>query len=198
MSATSDLWQFNARSIAVVALIVVAFTGGNLWLHRGDQPVGYLRFRDFNLQFDYPNDMHLYVEGLGTPEPSEEIGSLTVERQGAILDQAGVIWLSHDIVSSPTEALDLIFTQASGSETVIERGSQITSTKKGRETVIEFFYIADQGFTIPGVIGAWSCDENNRVIALYYLWLPDAESVGSQAEDLQPAWEVHLNHLKCH
>lgn len=198
MSTISGLQQFNTRSLAVVALIVITFTGGNLWIHRGDPPVGYLRFQDFNLQFDYPNDMRLHVEGLGTPDPSEETGTLTVERQGAIMDQAGVIWLSQDMVSSPIEALDLIFIQASGSETVIERGDQITSTKKGHETVIEFFYIADQGFTIPGVIGAWSCDESNRVIALYYLWLPDAESAGSKAEDLQPAWELHLNHLKCH
>ena len=198
MSTISDLWQFNTRSLAVVALIVVTFTGGNLWIHRGDQPVGYLRFNDYNIQFDYPNYMHFYIEGLGTPEPSEEVGSLTVKREGVVMDQAGVIWLSRDMVSSPSEVLDLIFTQASGSETVIERGGQITSTKKGRETVIEFFYIAEQGLTIPGVIGAWSCDESNRVIALYYLSLPDAESVDSQAEDLQPAWELHLNHVKCH
>ena len=198
MSTISELQQFNSRSLAVAALIVVAFTGGNLWIHRGDPPVGFMRFQDFNLQFDYPNDMNLYVEGLGTPEPSEETGSLTVRRYGVIMDQAGVIWLSQDMASSPTEALDLIFTQASGSETVLERGDQITSTEKGHEAVIEFFYIADQGFTIPGVIGAWSCDENNRVVALYYLWLPDAESAGSQAEDLQPAWELHLSHLKCH
>jgi len=198
MSTISGLQQFNTRSLAAVALIVVAFTGGNLWIHRGGPPVGYLRFQDFNLQFDYPDDMYLHIEGLGTPEPSEEVGSLTVEREGVIIDQAGIIWISQDIASSPSEALDLIFTQASGSETVIERGGQITSTKKGHETVIEFFYIAEQGLTVPGVIGAWSCDENNRVVALYYMLLPDAESAGSQAEDLQPAWELHLDHLKCH
>jgi len=198
MSTISDLRQFNTRSLAVVALIVVAFTGGNLWLHRGDPPVGYLRFQEFNLQFDYPNYMSFYVEGLGTPEPSEDTGILTVFHQGPIMDQVGVIWLTQDMVSSPSEALDLIFTQASGSETVIERGDKSTSTKKGHETVIQYFYISERGFTIPGVIGAWGCDENNRVVALYYLWLPDAESAGSQAEDLQPAWELHLNHLKCH
>jgi hypothetical protein len=157
-----------------------------------------MRFQDFNLQFDYPNDMHLYVEGLGTPEPTVETGTLTVERQGPIIDQVGIIWLTQDMASSPSEALDLIFTQASGSETVTDRGDKITSTIKGHETVIQFFYIVDQGFTIPGVIGAWSCDENNRVVALYYLWLPDAESAGPKAEDLQPTWELHLDHLKCH
>jgi hypothetical protein len=115
-----------------------------------------------------------------------------------IIDQAGVIWLSQDMASSPSEALDLIFTQATGSDQVIDRGDQRTSTMKGHDTVIEFFYIAEQGLTIPGIIGAWSCDENNRVVALYYLSLPDAESVGSQAEDLQPAWELQLNHVKCH
>ena len=198
MSAISELSQFNARSLAVVALIVVAFTGGNLWINRGDPPVGYLRFQEFNIQFDYPNYMHFYIEGLGTPEPSEEAGSLTVENHGVIMDQAGVIWLSRDMASSPSEALDLIFTQASGSETVMERGDKMTSTEKGYETVIEFFYIANQGFTIPGIIGAWSCDENNRVVALYYLWLPDIDSAGSQAEDLKPDWELHRDHLKCH
>jgi len=198
MNTISGLQQFNTRSLAAVALIVIAFTGGNLWIHRGGPPVGYLRFQDFNLQFDYPDDMYLHIEGFGTPEPSEEVGSLTVEREGVIIDQAGIIWISQDIASSPSEALDLIFTQASGSETVIERVGQITSTKKGHEAVIEFFYIAEQGLTVPGVIGAWSCDENNRVVALYYMLLPDAESAGSQAEDLQPAWELHLDHLKCH
>ena len=198
MSTISGLRQFNTRSLAVVALIVVAFTGGNLWFHRGGPPVGYTRFQDFSLQFDYPNYMHLYVEGLGTPEPSEETGTLTVERQGPIMDQAGIIWLTQDMASGPSEVLDLIFTQASGSETVIERGDKIKSTINGQETVIEFFYIDDRGYNIPGVIGAWSCNENHRVIALYYLWLPDAESAGSPAEDLQPAWELHLSHLKCH
>ena len=198
MSTISGLQQFNTRSLAVVALIVIAFTGGNLWIHRGDPPVGYLRFNEYNLRFDYPNDMYLHIEGLGTSVPSEEVGALTVEREGGVMDQAGIFWLSRDIASGPSEALDLIFTQASGSETVIERGDQITSTKKGHETIIEFFYIADQGLTIPGVIGAWNCDESNRIVTLYYLSLPDAESAGYQAEDLQPAWELHLNHVKCH
>jgi len=198
MSTLSELQQFNTRSLAVVALIVIGVTGSNLWIHRGGPPVGYLRFQDYGLQFDYPEDMYLQTEGLGTLEPSEEAGTLTVARQGVIIDQAGVIWLSQDMASSPSEALDLIFTQATGSDQVIERGDQCTSTMKGHDTVIEFFYIAEQGLTIPGIIGAWSCDENNRVVALYYLSLPDAESVGSQAEDIQPTWELHLNHVKCH
>jgi hypothetical protein len=198
MSTLTELQQFNTRSLAVVALIVIGVTGGNLWIHRGGPPVGYLRFQDYGLQFDFPDDMYLQTEGLGTLEPSEEAGTLTVARQGVIIDQAGVIWLSQDMASSPSEALDLIFTQATGSDQVIDRGDQRTSTMKGHDTVIEFFYIAEQGLTIPGIIGAWSCDENNRVVALYYLSLPDAESVGSQAEDLQPAWELQLNHVKCH
>jgi hypothetical protein len=38
---------FTPRNLLIVAVVVSAVTGANLWLHWGDPPVGYGRYADF-------------------------------------------------------------------------------------------------------------------------------------------------------
>ena len=66
----------TTRNLLVVAVIVSAVTGGNLWLHRGDPAVGYARYTDFGFTLDYSLQMNLQVAGFGGWEPTESAGTV--------------------------------------------------------------------------------------------------------------------------
>jgi hypothetical protein len=41
----------DLRSICLIVIVVGAVTGGNLWLHRDDLPLGYVRYSNFGFSF---------------------------------------------------------------------------------------------------------------------------------------------------
>ena len=96
---------FSPRNLLIVAVIVSAVTGGNLWLHRGDPPVGYARYTGFGFTLEYSLQTTLMVDGIGGWEPTESGGTVQVALQGMGVEQYGVIWVTTE--SMPTQMRSL-------------------------------------------------------------------------------------------
>ncbi|MBN2334374.1 hypothetical protein JXL21_02365 [Candidatus Bathyarchaeota archaeon] len=90
---------FESRRVLATLVIVCAVTGGNLWIHRGDMPLGYARHESrFGFSLVYPQT-HMAAE-FGLPgisaEPSELLGGFQAvyatndDFQGLL-----VIWLTE-------------------------------------------------------------------------------------------------------
>ncbi len=54
----------STRSLVIVLIAVGAVTGGNLWIHRGDPPIGYVRYTGHDISFDYTVEMNLMESDL--------------------------------------------------------------------------------------------------------------------------------------
>ena len=192
---------FNTRNILIVAVIVSAVTGGNLWHHRGDPPVGYARYTGFGLTLDYNLQKTFQVEGFGW-EPTESGGSIQVARQGMGLDQYGVIWGTPE--NMPTNmrslkgSLDYLFGLIGmGGTTITDRGPHISMTKDGHDMIYQTWSLMESGFAIPGIMGTWYCEDAGKYFQLYLIYLPDPENPTVDPQELEQKWLGYLAQLTC-
>ena len=130
---------FTPLNLLIVAVVVSAVTGGNLWLHWGDPPVGYGRYTDFGFTLEYSLQKTFSVEGFGW-EATASGGIVTVALQGMGLDQFGVIWIAPEDMPTSTRSLEgsmgYIFGLIGMEGNVITNiGSPKSMTKDGHDMV---------------------------------------------------------------
>ena len=195
----------HLRSICLIVIVVGAVTGGNLWLNRGAPPLGYERYSGYGFSIEYRKDMFVSTAGLGGGPVSNKSGSLEGRLESAGLEQFGVIWLtsdafpSHVPTSDPEAALDYIFALVElGGTQIACRGELRTSNKDDHEMLFQYFNITEPRIIIPGIIGAWYCDEDDRILMLYLVYVPDLNQPDVLSKDLEQRWQHYLDSLVCH
>ena len=194
---------FSPRNLLIVAVIVSAVTGGNLWLHRGDPPVGYARYTGFGFTLEYSLQTTLMVDGIGGWEPTESGGTVQVALQGMGVEQYGVIWVTTE--SMPTQmrslegSLDYLFSIVGmDGTTILDRGAHMSMAKDGHELIYQTFSLMEQGFAIPGIMGVWYCEEAGKYLQFYLVYLPDPENPTVDPQELEQKWLEYLDLLTCH
>jgi len=194
----------STRSLVVVLIAVGAVTGGNLWIHRGDPLLGYVRYTGHGISFDYIVEMSLVesdVSGFGSATDSG--GTVQVRYQGADrLEQYGVMWVEpksmpSNIARTPEAALDFLF------EIIGLAGTQITDRGEykatdGHEVIYQTFGVLESDYTIPSIIGAWHCEETGRFLMLYQIYVDDFENLEVPYQGLEQMWLDRLDGIICH
>lgn len=190
---------FTTRSLLIIALVVLAVTGGNLWLNRNAPPVGYTEYSGRGFTIHHPRDMEVSEEGLGSPWPTPDLGMVIGRLETTSLEQFGVIWLSAKMASDLDTALDLVITAAGEDNAeVTELGERETSTINGHETRVSKFTITEPGINARGTIGVWHCDEGDRYLMLYLLHVPDLSQPDVQSNSVDRIWGKYAESLECH
>ncbi len=194
----------SRRSLLSVVVLVVAVTGGNLWIHRGDPALGYARYTGYGLSIDYSQRMNFWESGLGGGPPSQSAGTVQFTNQEGILEQYGVIWVKPGSMSTyfdqtPAGALDYVFASVEMSGTQIsEMGETRTVTREGRDIVFQTFGVEDSGFTIPGLMGAWYSEEAEKYMILYLIYVPDISQIEVASPELEQRWLGYLDAIEYH
>jgi len=196
---------FSARSLLVVAALVGAVAMGNLLLHRGGPPLGYARYTGYGFTIEYSQRMTIGEGDLGGyGPPTDSAGMVLWRRQNTELEQFGVIWikpegLSTNMDNTPAGALDQVFGFIGISGTQIGLRCELeTMTKDGHEVVYQTFTVEEPGISIPGVIGAWYCEEAGRFLMLYTIHVPDVYHPEILSQEVEAIWLGHLDALTCH
>ena len=192
---------FTPRNLLIVTVIVSAVTGGNLWLHRGDPPVGYGRFSEFGFTLDYSLQTEMRVEGFGW-EATESGGIVTVAHQGMGLDQFGIIWITPEdlptTMRSLEGSLEYIFGLIGMEGTVITNvGAPMSMAKDGHDMVYKTWNLMEQGFAVPGIIGTWYCEDAGKYLSFYLLYLPDPANPTVDPQVLEQKWVGYLDQISC-
>jgi hypothetical protein len=195
---------FSSRSLLVVFVVVLAVTGGNLWINRGGPPVGYARFEGYGFSIDYRREMYFMESGIGGGSAFDNSGSIQGTLSADSLEQFGVIWLARKglpshVAPTPEGALDQVFAIIGMGDTQIpERGELRILVKDDREVVYQTFSVLDSGITIPGIIGAWYCEEAGKFLILYLIHVPDINQPEILSQELEQKWLSYLDSIKCH
>ncbi len=190
---------FTTRSLLIIALVVLAVTGGNLWLNRNAPPLGYVEYSQRGFTIYHPRDMQIYVEGLGQPRPTSDLGVLIGKRETTSLEQFGVIWLSTEMASDLDEALDLILSAAQEDNAeVTELGERETSTVNSHEMRVSKFTITEPGVHARGAVGVWYCDGDDRYLMLYLLHVPDLSQLDVLSKSVDRMWRGYVKSFECH
>ena len=192
---------FTTRNLLVVAVIVSAVTGGNLWLHRGDPPVGYGRYTGFGFTLEYSLQKTFSVAGFGW-EPTEAGGTVQVSRQGMGLEQYGVIWGTPESMPSQMRSLEGSLAYIFGiigmdGTAITDRGPHMSTTKDGHEMIYQTFNLMEQGFAVPGIMGTWYCEDAGKYLQLYLVYLPDPMNPTVDPQELEQKWLGYLDQLTC-
>jgi hypothetical protein len=193
---------FNSRNLLIVAVLVSAVTGGNLWLHRDDPAVGYARYAGFGFTLDYSLEMDLQVAGFGGWEPTESAGTVQASLQINGVEQIGVIWSTPESMPTHMRSLEGSLDHTFGlvgmdGTTISGRGVYLSTTHNGHEMIYQTFNVVDQGFAIPGIMGAMYCEDAGKYIQFYLVYLPDPENPTVDPQKLEQRWLGHLDQLTC-
>jgi hypothetical protein len=195
----------STRSLLMVITLVGAVTVGNLWLHRGGPPLGYARYTGYGFSIDYSQRMTVGESDLGGyGTPTDSVGIMQGSKQDTELEQFGVIWirpegLSSNVDKTPAGALDHLFGFIGISGTQIGlRGDLETMANDGQEVVYQAFTVEEQGVSIPGIIGAWYCEEAGRFLMLYAIHVPDVYHPEIVSQEVEAIWLGYLDSITCH
>ena len=196
----------SVRSLVIVLIGVGAVTGGNLWIHRGDPLLGYVRYTGHGISFDYIVGMSLVEADLsGFGSATDSGGTVQVSYEGADrLEQNGVMWVepksmpSH-LARTPEAALDFLFEIVGISGTQItDRSEYKTTITDGHDVIYQTFGLPANEFTIPAVIGAWYCEETGRFLMFYQIYVDDFENPDVINQRLEQVWLDRLDGITCH
>ena len=195
----------NFRSISMIVIVVGVVTGGNLWCNRGTPPLGYERYSGYGFSIEYRRDMFVSTLGIGGGPATDKMGNFQGTLQHESIEQFGVIWITPDMIPSNVAsrdseaALDYIYALIEMTGTLFAgRGELKTSAKDGHKMLYQYFNITESGIIIPGIIGAWYCDEDDRILMLYLIHVPDLNQPHVLSQDLEQKWQVYLDSLECH
>jgi len=196
----------NTRTLVIALVAVGAVTGGNLWIHSGDPALGFNRYNNFGISFDYDMRMQLREADLGGyGAPTDTVGSVQVSYQDwEFLKQYGVSWAKPKVMpsyieQSPEGALNYFFENVGmGGTQIVERSEYKTTTSGGHEVFHQTFGVPDGGYTIPGIVGAWYCEETGRYMLFYLIYVPDFENIEVPYDGLEQMWSDLLGSLTCH
>ena len=194
----------STRSMVIALVVVAAVTGGNLWIHRGDPAIGFNRYDNFGISFDYDAWTTVGEASFGGgSQPSDAGGSVTAVHQSNVaLKQFGVFWMKPDLMpsfysGSPEGALDFLLGSAGLMGTqIVDRSEYSTTTKDGHEVRYQTFGISESGITIPSVIGAWYNEEQGKYLLFYLAHIPDFENIEAPNKGLIKTWADILGSIK--
>lgn len=203
LTGFEDSWNYKGltlRNLVVVLIVVSGVTGGNLWLHRNDTPLGLIRYSEFGFTFNHESDGFVEIGSLGSDVPSYTDGSYSVSFESEGTLQVGVFWFSSDSVPLSENilrtSLDTLFMQAEQGGTQLSRDyNQFDSEKNGHAMIYEYFEVNEPSVDIPGVIGVWECED--RVFLFYTIYLEDVENPVKDITALSKIWNQNLNNFQC-
>jgi hypothetical protein len=176
----------DLKSIYLIVIVVGAVTGGNLWLHRDDLPLGYVRYSNFGFSFVYPQLFDTYSWGYPDPAsgPSDFGGGVQAKKYWEGVWQNVIIMWSTEASTPDLEAkLDEFYVALDSWGCKIDVKDQLLASEKdGHEMLYQTYIFWEDTFRPGGAqfIAAsgvwyepWPSLHANRVYVLTYIAFPE-------------------------
>jgi len=156
------------RDMVVIALVVIVVTGANLWMRRGDPPLGFEEYEGYGFTLIVPRGQSV------TDSPATFIlngywegGVQTVSGDGGT--QIGVYWIDASEMS-PAEYLVYLFGVAEDENSDMTHEPIGPATVAGHEVQRSFFEIPAGDSMAHGMVTAFTTEEG-RMFAIYVVKL---------------------------
>ena len=175
------LSELTPRNILVTIIVVGVMTGGNIWLHRSAPPLGYGKYENFGLTFEYP--LFLNFVDAGFPSSSEGANDFmgVAQAQGVwegVYHNYLVIWTTESSEPELVDTLEEIYLMLADVGCVIDSKEPIVSTEKdGHELLYQTIKFTQAELDFIGTFGVWyepwSSFHANRVYMVSYITFQD-------------------------
>jgi hypothetical protein len=197
----------NLKSICLIVFVVGAVTGGNLWLHRDDLPLGYVRYSDFGFSFVYPEllDTHSWGVPDSASGPSDFGGGVQVKRYWeGVWENFWVLWYTDIDTPDREVELDKFYRNMDSWGCLTDnKGELLTSEKDGHEMLYQTYTFWEDTFRPGGaqfiaVSGVWyepwPSLHANRVYVLTYIAFPELTTRQQVLERFQHYLDSFVGH----
>jgi len=196
------------KNLLITLIVVGVITGGNLWVHRNDAPLGTVQYSEFGFTFTHESGGYVFTgTDLGRTQSYTE-GSYGVDFESEGFLEIGIYWFSDELV--PVSADESILEanldmKLEAWESIGESiGAQfsydsnfVSSEKDGYDMIYALFELDFQdGIDETGIMGVWQCGE--RIFIMYIRYIEDYENSQTDILTLTEMWKRQLNQLKCH
>ena len=161
------------RDAAIILVVVVALTGFNVWLHRGDTPVGYQLFSGNGFSFIYPRECTLREAVVFFRLPSYWLGDLQGESLDGTATVIGIMWEAEPTGGVPA-TMDEIIDAASDYYQIANVGIDADTMLGGKQVSVRGFSVLVNEVSVPGIMAGWVSPEG-RVFVVYCLSLGRGE-----------------------
>lgn len=177
----TTLGGLNARTVALSLLAAGLVTGGNLWLHRGDTPLGYTEYNKYGFSLRYPSAWYP-LEG-GFTDPGAGASDVQGMFQAIYFSETRVelMMVAWTIVEAPIEApewgahyVDEVIQNVGDTPntTIIGVGPYETVDKDGVEVTYAVFKLVQRELPLTAVVGVmaqqWPSLRSYRAYVLSY------------------------------
>jgi CubicO group peptidase (beta-lactamase class C family) len=129
----------------------------------------------------------------GQDSISESSGLVQFNSLTTPLELITIVWTTAQTdVAKEVYLQEFLDSASQQPEVQIEPGEVSSAWKDDEEVTVQFFDLVTEGYTLPGIVGTWSCEEANRGFILSYV-------VNSEQapRDLVATLERHLDALAC-
>lgn len=172
----------NLGSICLIVFVVGAATGVNLWLHRDDLPLGYVKHTSHGFSYVHPELFDTYSWGYPDPSsgPSDFGGGTQAKKYWeGVWQNVIVTWTTETSTPDLEEKLDEFYTALDGWGCKIDSKDQLLASEKdGHEMLYQTYTFTEATFRPGGAqfIAAsgvwyepWPPLRANRVYVLTYI-----------------------------
>ncbi len=165
------MWEpVDSKSLAVILAASILVTGGNMWLHRNDPPVGWTTLDDHGIKFNFPQNMQM---NLNTPPgwtQSYWEGGVIGEDMSGGAELIGLFWATG-IANSKEDGLAFVLEMAVQENPGLSWGEVQTKSVADYEVVYVDIDLGVEEIVIPGVISAF-VGPYGRLIIPFHLGYP--------------------------
>ena len=162
------MWKsLDQKSLAVIIAASILLTGGNLWLHRGDPPLGWVTMHEFGISFDFPQNVPLSINT--PPEWNQNYwsGAVQGEDNSAIPEMIGLFWTTGTAATKEEGLISLI--EMAKQDTTNMNSDEVKSKAFGDYDAAYIEITITEGeMDIPGIVAAFY-DPYGRLMMPYHL-----------------------------
>ena len=165
------MWDpLDQKSLAVIIAVSILLTGGNLWLHRGDTPLGQATMHEFGISFNFPENLPMSVNTPPGWDQGYWEGAVQGEDSSGTPEISGLFWTTGS-ADSKEEGLIFLLEMAKQENQDLVWGEEQTKSIKDYDVVYREIVLTIEGMEIPGVIVTFY-DPYGRLMIPYHLSLP--------------------------
>jgi hypothetical protein len=195
------------NNLLITLVVVGVITGGNIWLHRNDTPLGMVQYSEYGFTFTHESGGYAWLGSDVGRTQSYSTGSYGVSFESEDYLEIGIYWFTSEMI--PVSADESILEASlkmkfEAWESLWEaRDAQflheddfVFSEKDGHDMIYTVTVISDSWGDEPIIFSAWQCGE--RIFIFYTRYVEDVETWEVDIGNLTEVWNQQLDQLKCH
>jgi len=194
------------NNLLITLVVVGVITGGNIWLHRNDIPLGMVQYSEYGFVFTHESGGAVFLGSDFGRTQSYSTGSYLFYLESEDYLDIGIYWFTPEMIPVSADesileaSLNMKFDDweslwESRDAQFLHENDFVSSEKDGHDMIYTVTVISFSWGDEPMIFSAWQCGE--RIFIFYTRYVEDVEIWEVDTRILTEMWNQQLNQFKC-